>query len=528
MSHPVLIVGAGPTGLTLGCELLRRGVACRIIDTQPAASPFSKALAIHARTLELFEKMGVVEKFLAQGWMLKAFNVFNRREHIVRMTFHELESPYPFVLSLPQSETERILTERLVELGGEIERGVTLAGLTQQRDGVEAVLSGAVAEQVRCRWLVGCDGAHSTVRHLLEIPFEGGQYQERYVLADVEFETTLDLAEFYIFSDRHRLAGFHPFSATGARIFADLDVQPGDGGEVGLADLQLYLDERGPGSVRLTKLNWLSTFFVHRRQARSYRAGRVFLAGDAAHVHSPASGQGMNVGIQDAFNLAWKLALVEGKGANELLLDSYGQERHSAGKATLRMTDFFSRLNTLSNPLAVAIRNNIGPMLSRNEQLRHRYRNAVAQLSVNYRDSRIVGERVEHPLPRTAPRPGERASDGPLLVGGVMARLFDLWRDTRHHLLILSAVELSEGERAAWAAFENDSVGVDLIVASPGGESSSIIDPDGWLGRVYGASPTALYLIRPDGYVAYRSVPASARAVRSYLERFLPAKLAVG
>ncbi len=521
---PLLIVGAGPTGLTLGCELLRHGVPCRLIERDVEASPFSKALAVHARTLELFEHLGIADRVVALGQPLSAFNVFDRKKHTVRMTFGELDSRYPYVLSLPQSDTERVLAEDFEARGGVIEREVSLEGLTQGVDGVTASLRHADGhtEEYTCPWLAGCDGSHSSVRHALGLPFEGAKYPEYYVLADVEFETTLDTTEFYIFSDGDKLAGFHTFSPVGARIFADIELPPSEREkpQVTLEQLQANIDSRGPGNIRLTKLNWLSTFFCHMRQTQTYRAGRVFLAGDSAHVHSPAGGQGMNMGIQDAFNLAWKLALVERGLSPDSLLDSYTPERHDLGKSILRMTDFFQRINTMHNPLLQEIRGSLGPVLSRNEIIRHRYRRAVAGLSQHYRKSPAV---AASPGRHGGPHAGERAPDGILFdpVRQASVRLFELLREPTHHLVLFAATSGDAPEFHAVTSLvrEKYSGMINEILVSPGGAGTThFVDADLALHRLYHAQRPAFFLIRPDGYIGYAGTPVQMEHFARYLK----------
>jgi 2-polyprenyl-6-methoxyphenol hydroxylase-like FAD-dependent oxidoreductase len=565
----ILIVGAGPTGLTLASELLRRGVACRIIDMLPGPSEHSKALAIHARTLELFEKMGLVDEILADGLKLHAFTVFEEKKQLVKMTFDEIESPYPYMLSLPQYCTEQILIRHLTACGGTVERNTSLSDLKITDSGITATIlsEDQTKEEVNCRWLVGCDGAHSLVRKLIGMQFAGKEYREDWVLADVEFDTTLDMSESYLFANKDGVAGFHPFSSTCGRLFADLGttheinqrMQP-DIEAPSLEKLQQIFDERGPGNFSITKLNWLTIQSIHRRQVASYRKGDVFLAGDAAHVHSPASGQGMNTGIQDAYNLAWKMALVVNGDSPATLLDSYSVERHAVGVDILRMTDFFTWINIVRNPIAQKIRNKIGPVIAEQEIVASQYRNAVSQLSPNYRRSPAVldenslrkvgklisassGERnLKHWLEfESAPRAGDRAPNGKIsdLSGKHEVSFFEISRDLKHHLLVFvgrhSDQQLSP-KIAAVIDLVNSRfqalIKVHVIATSADAMKSwklpfvienalpfldLHLDSELTFHRRYGSESPMLYLVRPDGYIGFRTLSIKKESLADYL-----------
>ncbi|HEY9757323.1 MAG TPA: FAD-dependent monooxygenase [Oculatellaceae cyanobacterium] len=542
----ILVVGAGPTGLTVAAELHRHGVACRVVDTNTAPSAHSRALAIQSRTMEVFEIMGVAGRVLDLGWKLNAFNVYDRTHHIVRMTFDELNCPYPFLVSLPQFETERILAGRLHELGGNIEWNTRLTSLLQTGEEVQVTLehTDGQIESTAYKWVIACDGAHSDVRHLLDMSFHGKQYHEYYVLADIDFETTLDTSEFYIFSRGHTIGGFHPFNAHSARIFCDMDIdskltaKSSDKpalSEPSLEQLQQMLSERGPGTVEITKLNWLSMHWVHCRQVQSYQQDRVFLAGDAAHVHSPASGQGMNLGIQDAFNLAWKLADFESNRVQVSVLESYSPERLKVGKEILRMTDFFTRINTERNAIAQQIRNTVGPILSQQEPIREHYRNAVMGLSVNYRDSPIVEEHKRKTLNFSAgPSAGERAPYTVLhkeLDSGHSSITADL-QQGKHVLLLFagnqtSADEWTQLSKIAHLVSQDYTESISPIVFAPPsnlpGDSALVnhlrVDSNLAAHTKYNASHACAYLVRPDAYVAFRAIPPSETQFRHYLEK---------
>src|SRR4030095_8331631 len=323
-----LVVGAGPVGLTMPNELARHGVRCRIIDRAAERSQTSRALAIFPRTLEAFETMGLADRFVAQGLRLHGLSLHHGQEEIAQIDLTSVASPFPFALGLPQSETERLLGENLCSLGIEVERGVELTGLTQTSDAVRAVLrrSDGREESVETPWLIGCDGAHSATRHILGMDFEGAQYDESFILADVQLESTLARDRVHLFLGEDGVLGVIPFAQNRWRIVAN--IPPESRRDQSLPDLtlpevQALLDRRTVPGLQASVPVWLARFHISHRKVRQFRQLRVFLAGDAAHIHSPAGGQGMNTGIQDAFNLGWKLALVVRGNALARLLASY-------------------------------------------------------------------------------------------------------------------------------------------------------------------------------------------------------------
>lgn len=512
----------------LAAELRNRGVSCRLVDKAAQASEQSRALAIHARTLEIFEKMGIISEVLKRGWQSQAFTVFAGNKQLVRMTFSELESSYPFVLSLPQVETEQILKDNFTKTGGMVEQSTTLIGVIQNAEcaSVQLKLPDGKIERTDFDFVIGCDGAHSDVRRLLEVDFPGSPYPEQYVLADIEFESSLNLTDHYIFSGARGIAGFHPLSRTGARIFAHLGRLRKDKHsnvelaypEPTLEELQSLVDERGPGNVTIKKLNWLSMHKVQHRQVNSYQQGRVFLAGDAAHIHSPTGGQGMNLGIQDAYNLAWKLALVHHKQAPVSLLASYSEERHLVGKQVTVMSDLFSLINNFRSPLLQIIRNKLGPMLSKPEDVRYRYRNAVSGLSSNYRLSRIVFQ------PKSAtdgPQAGDRMPDALIvdIANKKIARLFELTSGHGHHLLLMQ--EADEDKEALHVADKLEALIEHDYKKQITVHRISFVDTDPLTHRLLDARNTKVYLLRPDGYIGYRSENFDFNSLSDYLKKIL-------
>lgn len=527
----VLIIGAGPTGLTLAAELVRRGIAVRLIDKSPPTHT-SNALGIQARTLELFDRMGISAEFVRRG--LRARDVFvhaGRNPHIAHVSFDGLDTPFPFLLILPQSETERILRENLERWGGRVERGTELVAFEQKDDGVTARLrrGDGTEETTAAQWLVGCDGAHSSVRHQLGLPFEGASYPEAWMLADVQVDWTQpDNALAVFLSDDGVLAAF-PLGNGHWRLIADnLPAAVAGRGRPTLDEWRDVAKRRGPSEMRLREATWLAAFRIHRRRTPRLRVGRAFLAGDAAHIHSPVGGQGMNTGIQDAENLAWKLALTVHRDAAPDLLDSYEAERLPVAEAVLRQTDLLTRIVSLPPSPARRLRDILAPLVVRaaGKRLPHR----ISELAVAYPDSPIVGEDTHSIAFRTGPAPGTRAPDAPLRrADKTPLRLFDLLRGGTHTLLLLpgNAPSPANVHRLAQigAVIDGDygqKVACFLITTSTPSDGlgvPALRDPDGALHTRYAASVPSLYLVRPDGLIGFRAQPPFLAPLRRHLAR---------
>lgn len=330
--NPVLVVGAGPVGLTLAAELARFGVEIRIVDRSAHPSETSRALVIWSRTLELMDRMGCSPAFLSAGLHAHGASIRSGRTVLGHTRFNTIASPHNFALMLPQSDTERLLTDHLRSLGVGVERNVELTGFSQSDAQTEAHLThvGGRAEVVATPWLVGCDGAHSSVRHGLGLAFEGAAQGDDWMLADVRIEGDGAPPPDEIGTFLHRDGPFVVFPIPGgrSRIVATLGktVEGQPRPDPLLSDVQAMADERAGGGMRVFDPVWLANFRINERKVAEYARGRVFLVGDAAHVHSPAGGQGMNTGMQDAFNLAWKLAMVIRGEAAPALLHTYTPE----------------------------------------------------------------------------------------------------------------------------------------------------------------------------------------------------------
>ncbi|MDI5967325.1 FAD-dependent oxidoreductase [Streptantibioticus silvisoli] len=351
----VLVVGAGPTGLTTAHELLRRGIAVRLVDAAPAPATTSRALATHARTLEIYDQMGILPQLLPQGRPVQRFTLHQNGRTLaaLRADYSQLPTRYPMTLMVDQAITERVLRDAVARLGTRTEWGVRLETLHQDGTGVTTVLRHADGrtETVRCDWLVGCDGGHSTIRKQLGLKLVG-ESSETWLIADAELDAGLDDRSLHWLRTRSSALMAVPFPQPGKwRLLDTAEARyDGDAQAVGARFARKLTEALGrPVTVRTP--SWVSVFTIQQRMITAMRSGRCFVAGDAAHVHSPASGQGMNTGIQDAYNLAWKLAAVLRGHSAETLLDSYAAERVPVGEQLLGSTNRATRLIQMSNPL---------------------------------------------------------------------------------------------------------------------------------------------------------------------------------
>lgn len=477
----VLVVGAGPTGLMLACEALRHGLSVRVVDRAPAPSPLSRAIVLQARTLEILETHGLTPALVEAGNPLRQVH-FTAGGRQVSVSFDHLPTRYAYLLCLPQSATERILHDRLVALGGRVDRGVGLHALRADVDGVTAVLDDG---EQRCAWLVGCDGAHSEVRKQLGLTFSGHAYEERLALGDVRWDAPVPTDALSSFLGDGFLAAF-PLPDGRVRLIATVDDDRDD--ELSLRELAAICEARTPWGGRLSDPGWLARFRIHARQVDRYRVGRVLLAGDAAHIHSPAGGQGMNLGIQDAHNLAWKLAMMQ-RGAPEALLDSYHAERHPLAARTLRATDLATRLGTVRHPWLRALRDLAGSAVGGLSPVVDAITRSVAELDTGVEHSPIVVDDAPG-----GPHAGHRPPDLPVSTRHVLMQIAGPSTDADGRLRLRACVGVA---RDGWG----DRVQLAPTTAREG------FDADG------------IFLVRPDGYVGVRLAPADPGRLAAALAR---------
>jgi 2-polyprenyl-6-methoxyphenol hydroxylase-like FAD-dependent oxidoreductase len=352
----ILIAGAGPSGLALAAELRRHGKAPLIIDRQAAGANTSRACVVHARTMEVLAPLGATADLLAQGLKVPIFRIRERDRALITIDFADIPSAYPFTLMCPQDRVERTLLGRLEALGGTIRRPCELRGCTAAGSGVDVqIQQDGTAQTIRTQWLIGCDGMHSTVREQAGIGFAGAPYELSFVLADVRMQWPLSREEVTLFYSPKGLVVVAPLPEDHFRIVATMDDAP----EVPSAEfMQAILDARGPTTNpgRIRDVAWSSRFRIHHRVAQAPRQGRVLLCGDAAHVHSPAGGQGMNTGIQDSVSLAAALTDTLRDG-EEGRLDAWAEKRHKIATEVVALTDRMTRIATMTSPAGQTLRN---------------------------------------------------------------------------------------------------------------------------------------------------------------------------
>jgi 2-polyprenyl-6-methoxyphenol hydroxylase-like FAD-dependent oxidoreductase len=515
MTEPILIVGAGPTGLTAALELSRLGVPVRIIDKQAAPATTSRAVGVHARTLELLELRGLADEMVRLGNPGQAASIYGGGKRVFRLNFTRIDSRYNYSLFISQAETERILRTAVRKQGVQIERGVELVGLAQDvlsRDPnpVRVVLRHADGrlEQARAPWLISAEGAHSTVRATLDLPFEGHTREEQYALGDLHVEGELAETDVHIFSSAHGFLGMFPM---GNRRFRLIASNPPPGKDTGplLAELQAIYDQRSPIPVRFRDMSWSSWFRINSRMVARLKVGRLLLVGDAAHIHSPAGAQGMNTGIQDMVNLAWKLALVLKGQAPPALLETYEQERLPVMRNTLAVTEGLTNV--------IVSEKQLGPWAQEAEKAHDTMAARFSQLAIGHRDSPLSATYLQEGL-----HGGDRVPDLPVRyrseggAGWKESTLFSLLDPSRFSLLLVRFAESAAAHAELYDAVQPWRDLIRVVELAPLPEKAR----ERFQG-VFGRSD-GVFLVRPDGYVGFASGErGSARQLGAYCHQWL-------
>ena len=556
----VLVVGAGPTGLAAAIELRQRGLDCRVVEKESSAVESSRALGIQPRTLQIFDDMGVLERILDEGFRVTGASVYEGSTEVLRLDMDALSgTPYPFLWWLPQNRTEQILLDRLEGLGVDVEFGRELTGFGQNRETITAWVDDADGpsdtdngesggEEVAAKWLLGCDGAHSRVRRTLGREMKGTTTAQEILVADVALDWNRPGEEAAIWLHENGVAAVLPMRGEGNwRLFLDVTPIPAPyRPDATRAEVQRILRDRTSyPDVTVTETLWTSTYVANQRMVEGYRHGRVFLAGDAAHVHNPLGGQGMNLGIGDAYNLGWKLALVHEGNAPDRLLDTYDEERIPVAEAVIEETGFSGSLLITANPAVRRVRDAVIPRVVGPEPVQRRIFRSVSMLATNYRGRSLSRVDVQSPLSGlfgnswrdavrrahsdwTAPKAGDRAPDAPCRPpDGTETSLYELLHDRLGFVLLLFSGPDDDGRALAPIAdgLDRESVHPVLVTLDardpPEFDGTTVIDGDGRFHDRYGAVRPTLYLLRPDDHVGLTVQPPRREALDAYCDEWL-------
>ena len=517
---PVLIVGAGPTGLMMACQLARFDIPFRIIERNEGPTTQSRALVIQPRSLEIFEQMGLADQAVKQGRIFQTINyVVNGKlaQRVPLGTFGEGLTQFPFLLILEQSKTEPLLGNFLEQRDHSIEWGTELVSFTQSDSGISATLKHIDNgdERIETDWLIGADGASSLVRKLLGIPFGGETYKESLFVLDCKINWPFQDDEAAIALSRHAFGLFFPMTDGRCRVSGVVSEEYADKDTISFEEVNRDFAKNLKMDVTLSDPQWISLYHAHHRYVAQFRKGKCFLAGDAAHVHSPAGAQGMNTGLQDAYNLAWKLAWVIRGRAEEKLLDTYHEERLPIARKLVRTTDRLFGITVSQNPLIVFWRVHVMPHLvalipKEKHLLRFAFR-LISQIGIHYRDRSLSRRTSLGSFPGKAPRPGDRL---PFLLFQDENKLVNIQAEVKtpaFHLLLFPGNQNEEGANRIRSIFEEQDYGthVETITLTSGTEE---------LYKDLGMENGGYYLVRPDMYVSYRSNRFSADHLETHLK----------
>jgi 2-polyprenyl-6-methoxyphenol hydroxylase-like FAD-dependent oxidoreductase len=525
----VLVVGAGPIGLVLACHLRRLGLSVVVVEKRSGPSAHSKAIGLQYRVSEVLARLGVVDRFITQGGSPTSVNIYAGHQRLVQLRFvapagiSGKNAFQPRAILIPQSQTEAILIEYLQELGGSIEWETEFLRFDQHSAGVLAQVQShsGIPREIDASWLVSCEGAHSVARKQAAIAFRGKTYPLAFFMADVRMKGSLKHEENHVWLHSRGSLAALPLPAVDTwRLFVEVTRQDVQQQTIGLDDIRRFMAERAPGidSSIVGDALWLSEFRINCRMVDRMREGRVFLAGDAAHIHSPTGGQGITTGMQDAVNLAWKLARV-GRGAPQSLLDTYEEERLPHAAEVLRETDRTTSILFAPNPILRALRDRVVLPVLRKTWVQRRMFGKLSQLHVHYRRSSLSVD-SRGPWHRRRLRAGDRAPDVAFgTPSGGRTTLFALMSTLRPIAIVRGTPNASD-LCARLRALDLDAYVVgEAATADRNTQSATLLDVHGDFGTLYGLGSSYVCLIRPDGHVGLILVPDERRRLQEYLER---------
>lgn len=537
----VLIVGAGPTGLTLAFQLRRLGVSFRIIEKSPAPSTTSKAIGLQYRVSEVLNWMGLFDRFLAGGVRGVGLNFYAGGERILHLRLDNLHGTSgkgafePKSIVIPQSVTENLLIEALEERGTGVERSTTFVEFTQDGDRVISRIRHADGgeEIVESKYLVSCEGPHSLIRKQAGLSFAGKTYPVSYFMADVELDWEISHEDVHVWIHEDGMFSAIPMPGDRRwRLFVESGKEVEEGATEVTVDLvrRLMAERTGDHTTRASNPSWLSEFRISCRMVDRFSNGRVFLAGDAAHIHSPTGGQGITTGVGDAYNLAWKLDLALRGVASGELLDTYSEERLPVVRSVLKTTDQTASVFLAHTRLRQLFRDRIVLPLLRSRMMQKRLTRRLSQLDMNYRESSLSKNQEAGLLGRARVRAGDRTPDVIFRDArtGEETSLFEFLGHSRP-IALFGVDRSSTSERTAGIERLMQACGRLGIESNPvtpepvRRPEHGLIDTSGDFHRLYGASGEFLYLIRPDGYVGLLQRPIDEPALQAYMTKLFRA-----
>jgi 2-polyprenyl-6-methoxyphenol hydroxylase-like FAD-dependent oxidoreductase len=511
MNTDVLIVGAGPTGLALAAQLIRFGVDFHIVDKKETTTPYSKAIGVQARTLEIYEQIGIADDLVSRGWIANKVKLLEGGEvrgQIDLSQIGEGMSPYPFLLIAEQGRHEALVYDRIRSMGKDVSWETELENFTHDETGVHARVRSASGEteEIGAKFLVGCDGAHSLVRHKLGIEFTGSTFERLFYVADVEIDWAFEHDALHANLGKDTLTAFFPMP--GDRRWRIVGTFPEghekEEGEILYDEIERQIIADTDLKLDVTTVHWFSTYKVHSRHVGKFSSGRCHLAGDSAHIHTPAGAQGMNTGIQDSYNLAWKLAAVLKNGAPLSLLDTYNEERLPNAHRLLQTTDRFFQIAASDEPVTSFLRINVFPYLANFafnlDMVKRAVFPLVSQIGINYRASSLSsgdGFKV---------KAGDRMPwfeiDG--------ASVYDRLHEPMFHLIVFHD-----------GISDVSPLPQDLMDEWKGRIDSTVIPLYPAIAEKFGARESFFVILRPDNYIGMISADFSPEAVEGYLGKFV-------
>ena len=506
--YDIIIIGAGPTGLMAANQLARFNINFCIVDSKPGPTEQSRAIAVTARSMEIYQQMGLSDTAIEEGKFITDFSIFIKGKQKAAVSIGEFGkgmTDFSYMLAFEQSRNEKLLVKNLSSNNYEVHWNTELENIVQQKDHIEVTLkkllqTGQPVERLSAKYVIGCDGAKSVVRHLMNFTFQGGTYEKLFYVADTKLKWQEGFNRLVLCPSRKNFCGFFPMPGNNShRIIGTIPKELNDRDDISFDDVKKSIIETVKFPIEIETMNWFSIYKLHHRSVETFRKGNCFLAGDAAHIHSPAGGQGMNTGLQDAYNLAWKLSLVIKNIAGEKLLESYNEERLPFAKWLLKFTDRAFSAMTSSNIFISWIRSNILPflikILLKKQSGRATIFKAVSQIQWTYKKCSLSQNNSSQKLTFNA---GDRLPYILLSKGNIKESVYKLLTEPAFHLLIIGDTD---------PAFRSTEI---IKITRLG--------IDEW--KTFGVINPLYILVRPDNYIGLIADAMDENQLSAYLQKY--------